>query len=93
MNISDKMSIPQQVMSRQVGEETVILNLEGGVYFGLDRIGARMWQLMTEGRTLAEIAATMHEEYEVERETLEGDVLRLAQELFDQGLILPVSKV
>ena len=74
-------------MARQVGEETVILNLEGGVYYGLDPVGARMWQLMAEGQTLAGICNTMLDEFEVERGVLEQDILRIARELLDQGLI------
>jgi len=88
MKLSDRVRIPPQVIARQVGEETAILNLESGVYFGLDRIGARIWQLMAEGNTLAGICDTMQEEYEVDREVLEEDVVRLAQELFNQGLII-----
>jgi hypothetical protein len=42
---------------------------------------------MGEGATLAEICATMLDEYEVERDQLEADVLRLAEELCAKGLI------
>jgi hypothetical protein len=50
MNLSDKVSIPTQVMARTVGDETVILDLANGTYYGLDPVGARMWQLMSEGQ-------------------------------------------
>jgi len=33
MNLTDKVTIPEQVMARQVGEETVILDLASGTYF------------------------------------------------------------
>jgi hypothetical protein len=91
MKLSDKLGIPPQVMARLVGEEIVILDLAAGTYFGLDPVGARIWQLMGEGRTLAEICATMLEEYEVEREQLEVDVLRLAAELLERGLVVPAQ--
>ncbi len=57
----------------------------------LDPVGARIWALMGEGQTLAEICATMLEEYEVEREQLEADVLRLATELAERGLVVPAQ--
>lgn len=88
MELTDKVTIPVQVMARQVGEEIVILDLAGGSYFGLDPVGARIWELMGEGRTLAEICATMLEEYEVTAEQLQGDVIRLAGELAERGLVL-----
>lgn len=89
MNLTDKVTIPAQVMARQVGEETVILDLASGTYFGLDPVGARVWQLMGEGKTLGEICDTMLDEYEVTRDALERDVIELAQELSAQGLIVP----
>ena len=89
MTLLDKVSIPPQVMARTVGDETVILDLASGTYFGLDPVGARIWELMGEGKTLSEVCGQMLEEYEVSREELEGDTLRLAQELADQGLIGP----
>ncbi len=87
MHLSDKVIVPEQVMARQVGEETVILDLASGTYFGLDPVGARIWQLMTEGRTLAEVCATMLAEYDVTREEIERDVLGLAKELRAKQLI------
>ena len=91
MKLSDGVTIPAQVMARTVGDETVILDLASGTYFGLDPVGARIWQLMGERKTMAEICTTMLEEYEVEREQLEADVLRLATELAERGLVVPAQ--
>jgi hypothetical protein len=87
MNVTDKVTIPAQVLARKVGEETVILDLASGTYFGLDPVGARIWQLLTEGKTLAEVCAAMLEEYEVTRDDIERDVLKLAEELSAKQLI------
>ena len=87
MNLSDKVTIPTQVMARTVGDETVILDLASGTYYGLDPVGARMWQLMGEGQTLSAVCEVMLDEYEVTREALEGDILRLTDELQGKGLI------
>jgi hypothetical protein len=87
MNLTDKPTIPAQVMARQVGDETVILDLGSGTYFGLDPVGARIWQLIGEGKTLGEICDTMLDEYDVSREALELDVVELADKLLEQKLI------
>jgi len=87
MKLTDKAAIPAQVMARQVGKETVILDLVSGTYFGLDPVGARIWQLLAEGRTLAEVCAAMLAEYEVTREDIERDVLILVEELRAKQLI------
>jgi hypothetical protein len=87
MNLADKPTIPAQVMARQAGDETVILDLGSGTYFGLDPVGGRIWQLMSEGKTLGEVCDTMLDEYEVTRNDLERDVIELADKLLEQKLI------
>jgi hypothetical protein len=87
MNLSAKVSIPTQVMARTVGDETIILDLASGTYYGLDPVGARMWQLMSEGNSLNSVCDSMLGEYEVTREALEGDIRRLTEELQAKGLV------
>ena len=87
MKLSDKATIPEEVLARQVGEEVVILNLTSGTYFGLDPVGARIWQLMSDGKTLAEICDGMQAEYAVSREDIERDVIDIAQALCARQLI------
>ena len=87
MNLSDKVMIPPQVMARLVGDETVILDLASGTYYGLDPVGARIWQLMAEGKAIASVCETLIDEFDVSRETLEHDVLQLTKELCAKGLV------
>ncbi len=87
MRLTDKVAIPKEVLARRVGEETVILDLASGTYFGLDPVGARIWQLLTEGKTLVEVCAAMLAEFEVTRADIERDVLSLAEELHAKSLI------
>lgn len=87
MELTDKLAIPTQVMARTVGDETVLLDLASGTYFGLDPVGARIWQLIGEGKALADICTAVLDEYEVERVQLETDVLRLTGELLERGLV------
>jgi len=89
MKLTDRMRIPQEVLARQVGGETVMLDLAKSEYFGLDPVGARMWQLLAEGRTLAEVRDAIVEEYDVSREDAERDLLALVAELMAQGLLVP----
>jgi len=87
MNLSDKVKIPAQVMARMIGDETVILDLANGTYYGLDPVGARIWQLMAEGLTLAQICKVMLANYEVTREDIERDVSALSQTLLEKKLV------
>ena len=87
MNLSDKVTIPAKVMARKVGDETVILDLANGTYYGLDPVGTRIWQLMAEGQTLVQVCEVMLAEYEVTREDIERDVRALVQTLLERQLV------
>ena len=87
MKLSDKVTVPSQVMARTVGDETVILDLASGTYFGLDPVGARIWELIADAGTLAQVCDIMLTEFEVSREDLERDVLALVQALLDRQLV------
>jgi hypothetical protein len=74
-------------VSADLAGEAVILNLKSGVYYGLNEVGARIWQLLQEPRTVAAIRDTLLEEYEVDRDGCDRDLLALLQELATAELI------
>ena len=87
MDLETRLSIPAQVISRRVGDETVLLNLESGIYFGLDGVGKRIWESVGEGLTLAETATIIVSEYEVETAKAQSDVIEFARTLVERGLL------
>ena len=87
MKLSDKVTIPSHVMPRAVGEETVILDLANGTYFGLDPVGARIFELLQSDIALSAVCDGMLAEFDVSRENIERDVLALAQQLLDKQLV------
>ncbi len=85
-NSSTVVAAKDQV-SCDLSGEAAILNLKSGVYFGLNTVGASIWKLIQEPRTLKEIRNTVVEEYEVEPDQCERDVPELLRELSTHGLI------
>jgi len=88
MKLHDIVSIPKSVMARRVGDEVVVLDLLGGEYFGLPDVGARIWELLLDGKSLPQTMEAITEEYEVTRATAELDLLRLVTELQAKGLLV-----
>lgn len=76
----------EQVSSDLAGE-VVMLNLKNGTYYGLDEVGARVWSLIQEPRSVAALRDAITDEYDVEPERCEHDLLALLQELEAAGLI------
>lgn len=87
MNPSERINIPAHVMAREVGDETVILDLATGTYFGLDEVGGRIWQLLAQGKTVGEVVATLVGEYEADASVIEQDLLQLMAELERRQLV------
>ena len=84
---TDRFNISEEVLSQEVNGETVLLDLEGELYFGLNEVGTRIWQLLQSNPTVAETLTSLSDEYDVSQEQLESDVDELLNKLADAGLI------
>jgi hypothetical protein len=74
-------------VSCDLAGEAAILNITSGVYYGLDPIGARIWNLMQEPRAVADIQNAITDEYDVEPERCARDLVSLLEKLLAEGLI------
>jgi len=77
---------PDQISS-DLGGESVILNMQTGVYHGLNEVGARVWDLIENPKAVKEIRQVLLEEYEVEPDVCTDDLFSLLNELKTAGLI------
>ena len=77
----------QEQVSTELGKEFVILNLTSGTYFGLEDVGARVWSLLQEPRTLSAIQKTIVDEYEVDSQQSNQDLKTLVGKLTKAGLV------
>ena len=78
---------PEGVLVRELGGESVLLNLNTESYFGLDETGTRMWAALTKSASIDAAFETLLTEYEVEPEHLRADLLRFVERLAAAGLI------
>jgi hypothetical protein len=76
----------EQISSNLDGEE-VILNIQSGVYYGLNPVGASIWNLIQQPKTVSEIQDAILSKYEVEPEQCDRDLLVMLQEMEAEGLI------
>lgn len=87
ISLSDTVTISNSVVFRDLSGETVLLNLDSGIYYGLDPVGTRVWQLLGEAIPLATVCSTMQKEYAVSQDVIERDVLKLVGDLCDKRLL------
>ena len=88
-SISDRSVVvaAKDQVSCDLAGEAAILNVKSGVYYGLDPVGARIWNLMQEPRAISEIQNTIAGEYDVEPERCARDLMDLLEKLLAEGLI------
>jgi uncharacterized protein HemX len=86
VSFSSKVLISSDALFQEIGGEGVILDLASSSYFGLDEVGMRLWQLLQADSSLKNACDRLLEEYDVEPEQLEMDLLKLVDQLVETGL-------
>jgi ornithine carbamoyltransferase len=87
MNLNQKITFADTVFAQKVDGEMVLLDMNSENYFGLDEVGTAIWQAMQEKETLKEVLGVLLEQYEVESEVLEKDLLSFVDQLVQSGLV------
>lgn len=70
-----------------VEDEMVLLGMEDGIYYGLNQVGAFIWEQIKEPKTIDQVRDAILAEYEVEKGECERDLLELLQEMTEKGLV------
>jgi len=87
-----RVAIPDCVFAERVGDETVLLELQSGQYFGLNPVGTRLWQLLGETGDTTRVLELMVQEYDVELERLTRDLDALVGTLVERRLLVLVPE-
>ena len=85
-SIDDRLTPSNQVVIRELSGESVILDLNSGLYFGLNGVGTRVWNLITQGSSLRDAQAALNAEFDAPAMVIEQELVRFAAELCQHGL-------
>ncbi len=87
LSSASRVQIAEGVVFRDLQGEMVLLNLTTGVYFGLDQVGTRIWQLLQEHQHLQSVLDRLVEEYEVAETRCREDLLKFVALGLEKGLL------
>lgn len=87
VQLDSRLRVPEHVVYRDFGDETVVLNLDSGMYHGLNTTAARMLAVVGESATVDAAIERLVTEFEQPREVIETDLLGLCRALSERGLI------
>lgn len=82
-----RVSVPEDVVSKELSGEMVLLNLATGEYFGLNEVGARMWSLLMKHGSPEPVLEALQAEFDVAPEVLRNDLMKLIADLSARGLV------
>ncbi len=91
LSLASTVRISDDVIFNDLQGEVVVLNLQTGMYFGLDPVGTRTWHLIQEYGRLEPVKDTLLQEYDVSPERLWEDLQDLVTRLVEHRLVEVVN--
>lgn len=82
-----RVSVPRTVVVQEIGGEAVLVDLQGGFYYGLNGTATEMWKTLVEQQTPAAALELLQKTQTAPSEVLERDLLRLAEDLLLRKLL------
>ncbi len=92
INSESVISKNPQIISSKMDDEVVMMSVEKGNYYGLNRVGSEIWEKLTEPVTVAGLCDKLMQEFNVEKEQCEREVITYLDKLVSEGLILVSEK-
>lgn len=85
--LSARLRLPEHVVHRTFVAETVVLNLQTGMYHGLNPMGGHMLDVLNESPDVRSAAERVADEYDHDPDVVEEDFVAFCQDLLDRGLV------
>jgi hypothetical protein len=81
------MKIPDHVLCERLNDETVLLDLRSGLYFGLPPVASSLWMHLQQGESVDQARSALLSEFDVDAQTLARDIDGFVQTLAEKGLL------
>jgi len=85
--VTDNLRISKEVIFQDLEGEAVLLNMQSGIFFGLNPVAKRMWELLSELGQAEKVLTQMLQEYEASEEQLRQDLIDFIEKLKSKGLV------
>ena len=87
--VTDDLRIKQseEILFQDIQDEIIILNMKNENYLGLDKVGARFWNILLNTSSVKHAYDQILDEFDVEPGTLEKDLNEFLSELLKNNLV------
>lgn len=86
IELSQKITRHNDMLSAEIGGEAIMMSIEKGAYFGLNPIATRIWDLIDQPKSIAELIEVISTEYEVSDEQCSADVQEFVADMLARGI-------
>jgi hypothetical protein len=83
----DRLSRVQNLLSTELDQETVLMSIDAGAYYGLEGPARSIWEILETPLTFSALVDRLVEEYQVSPETCAADLKRFLSEMEREGLL------
>lgn len=91
LTLDARLAVADHILAQEFDGAMTMLHTPSEQYFSLDDVGTRMWEVIVQTSTLREAHTRLSEEFDVEPEALEQDLLAFAVELVESNLMSVVE--
>lgn len=78
----------RELLFNEIDGEVVMLSIENSEYYGMDKVGSRIWELLEQPYSFRGLITKLIEEYEVSEEQCNKDTLAFIKKLTDKKLVI-----
>ena len=83
----DRLSRVQNLLSTELDQETVLMSIDAGAYYGLEGPARSIWEILETPLTFSALVDRLVEEYQVSPETCAADLERFLSEMEREGFL------
>lgn len=87
INSESRISRNPDIIHTDMDGETVMMSIEQGEYYGLDKVATQVWDLLESEMSVSEICDKLCEKYEVEAEQCMADTLPFLNDMAEHKVI------
>jgi hypothetical protein len=75
------------MLFNEIDGEVVMLSIENSEYYGMDKVGSRIWQLLENPMRFNELVIKLMDEYEVTEDQCRHETLEFVKKIMEKRLL------
>jgi len=77
-----------EIVHSDMDDETVMMSIEQGEYYGIDAIGSDIWNMLEEEKSIKDICSSLCQRYDVDESVCQQDVMRFLENMYERKIIV-----